>query len=231
MQALLLRDIVATRTVVLLGAPCYLLMAYAMYEEASAFFLITMVFSLMLALATNIVDDKSGVDAFFCCLPLSRSTLVRGRYLSSLLAIAAGTVTYVVYGAVLDRLLVDGDLASNLSWAEMVTFLSVPVLLVSLFYPIYYRLGFDSGAIVLVMILTILLLGVTDLLGLLGGSTGGAAGVSEWRDPVVTLIGKVGEVSRTVGESLFPILAMLSLGALVGCSMGLSIRLFRQRDL
>ncbi len=128
---------------IFLFLPFFFVIAWAM-KSAMIFSFFTMYLMITTANQPFTVADKYGLDILFGTLPVTRRDMVKGRYAFPL-AIWLGMVTInlllsFALAALLGEPLRFWDVVS----LQVIT-LCIMLLLVSIQYPIFYRLGFAKG--------------------------------------------------------------------------------------
>jgi hypothetical protein len=172
-----------------------------------------------LALYVPAVEWHQETDQMLSSLPVSRATVVFSRYISSIVSCALGAGAWVSTGSLLGPVL-GADGAVPGMWATLpgiTAFVSVAILLLSLFLPLYFRYGLGKGAMIFVpSVMGLYLLSIQ--------SRGFAAPATAVRDGVEAF-------SASVGPGWVLFLILLLLAAMVAASGRLSVRWFEKRDL
>jgi hypothetical protein len=220
MLRLLVRDFRVVMWDLWLLAAIYALVSLNAARHAPAFFMLGVVLAAVLVVAVPAMEWMFDADRFVCSLPVSRATLVVGRYLSAVLATGLGLAVWMGSAALLSARLTSAD--PNLSrWVSIdgaVAYGVVAVTLVAIFLPCYFRFGLGKGAAVFsvcVMALSAILAG---LRWVVRGSMGDASLDPSAVDP---------DVVRNLAR-LFWIGVVATLTVV---SAALSIRFYQRREL
>lgn len=164
MLKLLVRDFRVVRWDLWLLAAIYAVMAIPASRHAQALFVVGVALAIVLVVAVPGLEWMFDTDRFVCSLPVSRATLVLGRYLSAFVAVALGLAVWMGSAALLSRRFAGAD--PNLSqWVSLdgaVAYCVILTLVVALFLPCYFRYGLGKGAAVFAV-------GVMALGGVLAG--------------------------------------------------------------
>ncbi len=182
------------------------------------FFIVGVALAVVLVVAVPGMEWMFDADRFVCSLPVSRATLVLGRYLSAFVAIALGLAVWMGSGALLSRNFAGAD--PNLSqWVSLdgVAYCVILTLLVALFLPCYFRYGLGKGAAVFA--LSVMALGGihAGLRWIVRAAPGDVA-------PDLTAVDF--DVARTLARLVWiAIVAAIATG-----SAALSVRFHRQRE-
>jgi hypothetical protein len=165
MLKLLVRDVRVVMWDLWLLAAIYALMSITAARHAQAFFVLGVAFAAVLIVAVPAMEWMFDADRFVCSLPVSRATLVLGRYLSAFGAIALGLVVWMGSAALLSSRYTGAD-PSLSRWVSVdgaVAYCVILVMLVAIFLPCYFRYGLGKGAAVFslcVMALSAILAGM-----------------------------------------------------------------------
>ncbi|OGD26293.1 MAG: hypothetical protein A2Y56_13340 [Candidatus Aminicenantes bacterium RBG_13_63_10] len=200
---------------------------------------INLVICFLLVLAMPIVEDKWGLESFLCSLPVKRSAVVGARYLSAGLTLLVCLAVYLSTAPLLAKLFSIEATQPDifLTPAGALAFLLPMIFVLSLFLPLYFRLGLSKGFLALTVAclgLFILLTGAVRLASRLLRRP-----VSELfpvdmevmfvpYKPLVPLFSELKEALGTFGLSA---LLLALFGGMVALSLSLSIRGFMKREL
>lgn len=207
-----LRDRGLITLVYLLGHPTVL-------PNQEAFFWLGIALVGALALYVPTIEWHQETDRMLSSLPVTRATVVLSRYVSTIVACAVGTGAWVSSGFLLGPLL-GPDATDSGMWTTLsgiTAFMSVAILLLSLFLPLYFRFGIGRGA----MIFVPSAMGLYLLTAQPGGMVPPATGFHE----------QISTFSASIGPGWVLLLMLLLLAAVVAASGRLSIRWFENRDL
>jgi len=202
-----------------LVALVYLLAHPMVLPNEEAFFWLGIGLAGALALYVPTIEWHQETDRMLSSLPLRRTTLVFSRYLSSILACGFAALAWVSTGRILAPLL-DAGFTTPAMWTTfegILTFFLMAGIMLSLFLPLYFRLGLGRGASVFV--------GLSFCLFVLASLSSGLVAPGHAMQTLVSnLIHRVGP-----GWVLFLILG--GMGALMAASGRLSVGWFERRDL
>lgn len=115
-----------------------------------AFFWLPVLLAGALAGFVPAIEWRQGSDRLVASLPVSRESVVAGRYIAALLGIAASWLAWLAAGTVLDPLLLAGRTDPG-AWATLsggLAFLLMAGLLVAAFLLLHFLLGFGRTALI-----------------------------------------------------------------------------------
>lgn len=234
MLALIRKDFIAGRTILLLGCVVYALFAVTALSSDRGpleLFLAHVVATLALAVGPLLVDDIHDVDELVLRLPPSRSKVVRARYLMVLATLLGGAGSLAGLGWGLDLWFETGGFDA-LCTLQLVTVFCVPVvLLLSLFLPCCYRFGLGRGTFVFFVMMLALSIVVTVVMQIAGPGLGEGFAVTPEMStqPESALIAIVDHVAQPVGSGVFYGAVGLSCAGVALASLALSTRFFKCR--
>jgi len=234
-SALLHKDFAVSRGFLWIILPFYLLYAAIFFKVAGVYLLVNMAFTLFLSVGVILIDDRYDADLYLLSLPGKRDMLVRARYLSSILVTLAGLLTCLLYGLLLDLIIekekMNFDPVASLE--GMVAFLVVLLLFLSIFYPLYFRLG-PWRALAAMSTLLIILFASVSVILYLGGWVAGKAGFTVpayfFKDPAMALVVWIARGMEKLGVPLFLAITGLCTLAVVWISIHVSVRLYEKRE-
>jgi|GEM_PF-948492 len=206
-----------------LVALIYLLAHPMVFPVEEAFFWLGIGLAGALVAYVPTMEWHQETDRMLNSLPVRRATVVFSRYLSSVIACIVAGVAWVSTGHLLAPLLdtlLEGGRATPGMWTTfggVLTFFLMACLLVSLFLPLYFRLGMGRGTLAFVG----LSFGLLVLASLPSGLSLPAAALGTFVETLSTEVGP--------GWALFVILG--GMGAALTFSGRLSVRWFERRDL
>jgi hypothetical protein len=185
---------------------------------------------------SDIIDDKNGAARLYASLPLTRRTIVRGRYLlAGGLALAAAAATFGMIGL---ALLLPGLGMPDALWPGLLSlqgvagFLIASLLLAALYLPVSFALGPGRTAVVFPAVLAATAAALWALERLAAALFGFAPVVFTadlWRDPAAKAA-RLFSAARAGGTAV-PALAVLLAAAIVAGSEALAGRLYDRREL
>jgi len=149
----------------------YILASLQVFRVEEAFFLTSVVLAGTLALWVPFVEWFQEADPMLHSLPVSRTVIVIGRYLTAILACGVAGLAWSATGRLLLPLLDPGRAGPPL-WTTLggiLTYFLSAGLLFALFFPLYFRFGLGKGAVAFLAVsLTLLGMGYGTA-GLAGG--------------------------------------------------------------
>jgi hypothetical protein len=206
------RDRLLVLLIYLLGHPTVL-------PNQEAFFWLGIGLVGALSLYVPTMEWHQETDHMLSSLPVSRATVVFSRYLASVFACALGAAAWVSTGYLLGPLLAPEGATAGM-WTTLpgiTAFISVAILLLCLFLPLYFRFGMGKGAMIFVPSVMVLYLLSAQSRGFL--------------PPATALRDRVAALSVSVGPGWVLLLILLLMAAMVAASGRLSLRWFEKRDL
>lgn len=237
MLKLVAKDLKISFSFLLLILLLYLLHAPINLKLSSGYLVISLVMVFFVATGVTLIDWHYDTDSFIASLPHGRSTVVRARYLTAGIAILFGCALCCAYGVMLDSL-IDRDrmtLSSLRTVEGIFTFTGMSILLVSLFFPLYFRWGCGKGwaafgitVIVLGGGLSLLTAGIVANPPIDTPATPNAGLMTGME---MTLIQGFHRLRQATGTAIFLIGGIVAATLVVMTSMGISIRFYLQRDL
>jgi len=233
MFALIRKDLIACRLFLIIGLAIYVLYAMAAFQQPLIFFIMNIGATILLVLMPIVVDDKFRIDTLVCYLPPSRRTVVMARYVNALIALLGGLGLQYGFGAILSVYFEKQGFWTLCAPQAVFAFCIVPVALVSLYLPCFFRLGLGRGTFVfaiLIAVLTILMSSPFFASGLLSGKGGFELTPELVQHPEMAFVALIDHIAASVGSARFYTITALSTVALVAVSVFVSIRFFQQRD-
>ncbi len=236
MLALIRKDFIAGRTILMIGSIVYLLFAVTAFTSdrgALQYFIVNIVATIALAVAPLLLDDKYDIDELVLLLPTSRRTIVQARYLMALLAVLGGLGFLYGCGWILSLGVEANGFAALCSPQALTVFCALPVVLVSLYLPCCYRFGLARGLfafLVLMLSLSIILTGAAQAFGPIAGD--GFAMTREMAlHPESVLIAFVDYLARPLGNGMFYLTVVVGCVVSMIASLVLSMRYFEHREI
>jgi hypothetical protein len=184
---------------------------------------------------SDVIDDKNGAARLYASLPLTRRTIVRGRYLLAggmTLAAAAAVFGTIWAAPFLPRISVPDAVWHRLfSIESLAGFFAASIALFSLYLPVVFALGPGKTAVVFPAVLAAAAAAVFGL-ERLGAAVFGFSPVlfapGFWRDPA----GRASEIlaaARAGGLAAFGTALLLAVAVLAG-SLALAVQAFERRE-
>lgn len=236
MTNLLVKDLLIIRFYLLIGLPIYLLYSATFYRQPNAFLLVSLGYSLLLAMGATLIEDRSDADVFLLSLPVNRQTVVCARYLSALLGLVTGLLTSVAWGRALAAVIGPGEGGlPRVTFGGLAAALLVLTVVLSLYFPLYFRFGLVKGVVVLLAVgLGLVLCGSVAWQLLAELAPPGESGFLPelLRRPAGSFLDGIGQVLQGLGARTFSsALLVVLVGGLAAASLKLSVVWYRRRDL
>ena len=208
----------------------FLLVALQAVPIDEAFFLFSLALAGALSTYVPVIEWYQETDPMLHSLPLGRGTVVVARYVVTLVAGSVAGIAWTATGRFLLPIL-DAGRTTPAMWMTLeggLTFLIAVGLLVSLFFPLYFRFGMGRGAVTFMgMSLGLLALGygTADLAG--GPAQAGPVGLI----PPSSLIGaRVAALLGSLGPAGTLTVVLVGIALVYGASLKLSRRWFERRE-
>lgn len=232
MLDLIKKDLIISKNFIFIILPFYFLYAAVMFRFDNVYLLVNMMFTMFLSAGITIIEDRYPADLFLLSLPVDRKTLVKARYLSSLITAGIGMILYLGYGFILDRLFKDKTtmFVELLTPESIVVFATVLLIMLAVFYPYYYKWGLWKGMVVLSVTFMLVYMACSSFLFAASGFVGASGWGEFFRSPGKALIRGVILVEQAVGRSVMLSLVLFLAGCVVYLSMMLSVRVYRKRE-
>lgn len=116
--------------------------------------------AVMISISTFSYDNYNKWDAYAATLPNGRKNVVRAKYISTLVFVIMSFIICIVSLLIMNKCGISIDL--NSSVAELIGCLFAVLLIMSIMFPIIYKLGIEKGRIAL-FILTFAVIGIAFL--------------------------------------------------------------------
>ncbi|MBN2198370.1 MAG: ABC-2 transporter permease [Candidatus Aminicenantes bacterium] len=217
----------------------YLLSISTFVQVNLVYLLVNMVIAFILVLAVPIVEDTQRLEPFLCSLPLKRRQVVGARYLSAgmilLASLAIMETAAPLFSAVFE---IEGARPGILlSPAGALSFLLPMIVFLSLFLPLYFRLGLGKA----LSILPIVILALSAFFG-------AVIRLAAWliHEPWTAIFPLDAEIGVVPYKPFLPLasrltnslgtpagwaLILLAGGVIVALSLRVSIRCYEKKDL
>jgi len=239
MFKLVRKDLRMTRIFWLPAIFSYWVFLLTFHEYAWAELFIGITLTAAMAGSFLYIDEMSRTDPLFGALPLSRRDIVWGRYLTT--AVIVGISLILFFGGTASIRTILGDMAANLDGlltvrAGLAIAASV-FFLMSLFFPMYFKLGLGKASIRLVILLLGTLIVLSGLAQLFSIRIPGAPPEGDESAPGIFLSipmllqALARRAEAALGEPLLALLTVALCASVVYLSLCLSVRFFSQRDL
>jgi len=163
MFRLIVKDVKVVGFLWLPALAVYLLSISTYVQVNLVYLLVNVVIAFFLVFVVPIVEDIRRLEPFLCSLPVKRRQVVGARYLSAGLIVMASLIVMEAAAPLVSTVFeIEGARPDILlSPAGALSFLLPLILLLSLFLPLYFRLGLGKA----LSILPIVILALSALLG------------------------------------------------------------------
>jgi len=230
MAAFFLKDLRVSKLFLLGLVPVYLAFAAALFSMTPLYVPFNLLIIAFCAASVAAVDDNYKAHAVFCSLPLSRRSVVWGRYFSSFAIVLIGAALCYGYGRLLNAVtepvgVVDGVVMLN---RGMPVLLGASLLLLSVFLPFYFRFGILRGAVffgLAALAGAVVFVGIRALSQPLDAAIRRVGGVWEG------LLAGLAAARNGLGPAAFLAAAVAVAAGLATLSIFLSVRYYRKREL
>lgn len=226
----LYKDWATCRLFVLVFFPFYLLYGVIAHMADGMLFLFHILLAMALSLLPLIMEERYQTDTWLCSLPVSRWEVVAVRYVTVLLVITLMLLLYAAFSALLGWLLPREHALPLLHPGMVIAFYLLPLLMVSLFLPFYFRYGLSRGFFrmnISVLGLLLIVMIVLELRSSLGGLWRYLSSPEFLGAPMRTLLGGFVGWLRAGGIGLVVLLGLLSVPVI---SLALSVRFYGRRE-
>ena len=238
MLKLCFKDYLAGRWFWLLTLLLYLVFGLqASHLRSGLILLLSPVFFLAWLAISDVIDEKHKTAALYASLPLTRATIVRGRYLlAGILALAGAACAFGLIGL---AGLVRGIGAPDAIWHRLLSIegfaglVLVSNILAALYLPFSFAFGPGKAAIVFPAVLAAgaaVLFGLERLVTKTLHLAPPLFTPGLWRDPggrIAGLFDAAGRMSGGFGPLLF---ALAVSAGILACSAATSVRAYRRRE-
>lgn len=223
-----------TRAHITAGKTRILLLAMLLGMLMNTFF-VTVVFAWSAISLLNRNEAAHQSDAMYLSLPVTRDHVVWSRFISSAVVIALGfALGYIVAGLEHLGMALDSE---NLSIAGNTLLTLYPfVLLISVFYPLYFRYGYTTGIYLSTfMLMTPVFVFKVYILHVLSNIFAGKdvvfSGFLPGKDALLNKVGKtVIGAYQMMGSLWFTLFLMVMMAVMVAVSIKLSLQFYRRRE-
>jgi hypothetical protein len=230
------REILVSKWAWLLLLLAYLLYGTLPYRVNPFSVVLAIAFLLGLNVAPLFFEDIYKTEGFFSCLPVKRSRLVLSRYGLAAILVAAGGGLVFSYGKILDLLFGTVNPAERgsflLSPQGFLGFLGTTVFLLSLFFPLFFRLGLGRGLIGFSILLSGVIIALDGMGMVLAAiNRSGEPQIREYfQKPWLGLVRLLEAIKESTGFPLFVLLVLVFLAGTTLVSLRLSIRFYEKRE-
>ncbi|MDP7014761.1 MAG: ABC-2 transporter permease [Pirellulaceae bacterium] len=233
MFALIRKDLIACRLFLFIGLGFYALWAACTYRQPLGYFALNVGATMVLILAPLVVDDKYRAETLVCFLPPSRSKAVLARYAMALVALLVGFGAQYGLGAILNIRAQEAGYQVLCAPQAVLAFCAVPVTLVALYIPCFFRFGLGRGSLafaVLMIALTTLLTSPLIATFLFSPSSDFVLTREMLQHPETALVALIDHAASAVGSVRFYAAVPIGGIALVAGSVATSIWFHNRRD-
>jgi hypothetical protein len=183
------------------------------------------------------LEDRYRTEAFYCSLPLRRSTIVLGRYVLAGILAPAGGILVFLYAHLLNSVTLFGPtkiaLAPFLTVEGVTTFVLFMAVLVSLYLPFYFRYGLGRGTLAFAAAVLVLAAGIAGLgrLAVALFNLRSPLFTAEFlKDPGLGMLRTFAAVKETLSLPAFLAAVLALLMGAVLLSVTLSVRFYQKRE-
>jgi hypothetical protein len=145
--ALVRKDFKIIRRYLWIAIPVFLSYGAMFVVTTRSFLLACGIFSAAAAISPMWIETVMKSDLLLCSLPVSRTQIVVGRYVSCLVFILVGAAGTLLYGLLLDRLFDQASFGANAHLPAFISLIGVTFVGLSLFLPFFFRLGLGKGIV------------------------------------------------------------------------------------
>ena len=226
----LYKDWATCRLFVLVVFPFYLLYGVIAHMADGVLFLFHILMAAGLSILPLILEDRFQSDTWLCSLPVTRWEMVAARYVNVLAVITVMMLFYIVLGSLFGWLMPRESALPLLHPGMAIVFYLLPILMVSLFLPFYFRYGLSGGFFrmnISVLGLLLIVMIVLELRSSLGGLWRYLSSPSFIGAPVRTLVEGFAGWLKSGGIGLVVVLGLLSVPVI---SLALSVRFYGRRE-
>ena len=163
------KDYITSKNAILLNLAVLLIFSGVMFKIAQLDFLlfIFIIYIVLIVIVPITVEDKLKTGGLIASLPVKRSKIVYGRYVSAAIIIPALVLIIFSYGLAVERFMTMNyiDFSGSMSFSLVFSVIFFAVIAVSFFIPFIYRFG-QMGIVIgmsVTMVLTTLLFIITSI--------------------------------------------------------------------
>ena len=168
----------------------------------------------------NALDDKYGTERTLIAMPVGRDKIVAAKYLSMLIYMTAYLAVVCLLSAVLKAVLPSYGDGPVLSAPVFVQFFTIAGLYYGIFFPLYFRLGYQKSRWV----------NYISMIASAGIYTGLTKGLSAVSGRYITSIQEGLEYLSGIGAQTWSILLLLGSCVFLAGSLRLSVSFYRRRE-
>lgn len=155
MKGLIIKDLINLRKYgrsVLLVTAFYVLLSFMMDDTAFISGMVVLLFS-MTAITSFAYDKQAGWEEYALSLPLPRKTIVKSKYILSLLLVLIGMALSVLLGIVINLITKKTGILEHLTSTYAI--FGVSVLFLSIMLPLVFRFGVEKSRIFMIIVVAI----------------------------------------------------------------------------
>lgn len=223
MREVVWQDLLMNRTTLILNtaifAATWVVFTYLGIDSARAVAVFAGLMAAFLPVTIITREDRANAMALVCSLPVTRRTIVRGRYALGVLLVLGALALILTIVAAMPTALPAGAIFEP---TPLLIALGVSFLIMALMMPVTLRLGFNGLMVLMVALqaLGVVLLVLTQLTG---------AVVDE--RIIAAIVTGVARAATVLGTPGFHIALLALLVAALGLSYRVSVALFERREL
>ena len=237
---LCLKDFFFNKGRFLTVAVVYFLWLLMIIATIKKFIFIMVIFPIFMVEELKRFEDRFKTESLFCSLPLKRSSIVYGKYFSSLfILIMAVIISFMP--VLLLKILVPGFLpgpAEMISGERLIALLFAYVLFTAVSFLIYFRfgyLGYPGGIIVDFLTTVITATLIWGILYAIVSLNSGSWGLMQYSGEAGLIngffIGVAGKTIAIMGKLFFFVFVILTMAVVMYTSINLSVKCYKKRDL
>ncbi len=155
MKGLIIKDFINLRKYgrsVLLVVAFFVLLSFMMDDTAFISGMVVLLFA-MTAVTSFAYDKQAGWEEYALSLPLPRKTIVKSKYILSLLLALIGMVLSVLLGVVINLITKKTGIMEHLTTTYVI--FGVGVLFLSIMLPLIFRFGVEKSRIFMIIVVAI----------------------------------------------------------------------------
>nr|WP_315024876.1 ABC-2 transporter permease [uncultured Aminipila sp.] len=178
---------------------------------------VIMIFCAMLPMTALSFDDRAGFAKYALTMPVSRNTLVIGKYVMALILIVLGSIISLLVNALI------GTMPFIESLLAVAITMLIGSLMISISLPPIFKFGVEKGRFIMI--------GIVMIIGFLGGFTAISVGDGNASMSIDNNGFSLGDKIDAFFSNNLSFLAILAVSALIFLlSMGLSMAIYRKKE-
>ncbi|WP_312651479.1 ABC-2 transporter permease [Aminipila sp.] len=219
MRGLILKDFLSLKKQILpmlLFFSVYFVISI-MTENSSFLTGVIMIFCAMLPITALSFDDRAGFAKYALTMPISRNTLVIGKYVMALILMVVGGIFSLLVNALI------GNMPFVESLFSVAVTMLIGSLMISISLPPIFKFGVEKGRFIMI--------GIVMIIGFLGGFTVMSVGNGNASMTIDDNGFSLGDKIDAFFSSNLSFLVILAVSAFIFLlSMGLSMSIYRKKE-